>query len=211
MPQGSHAYLPAVDPLKLELSKYRPSAQEARRARRPRARNSRRRGPRGRASHRACRPSSSASGAAWSPGRRSMAACWNSSRRALAGSADPQCAPEAPSPGLQAALRASRCPPGRHPDSRSRSIPVVTRKVRPTERVHLGIVESDRAKAYYDIPAWDRGLCHAHLKRKLVAVIEQGGRLGHLAQLVRNEQKRLFGLDQARERGEMSQRRSWRS
>lgn len=68
-----------------------------------------------------------------------------------------------------------------------------------------GIVVSDRAKAYNDIPAYDRELCHAHLKRDLVAVIERGGRLGHLAQRVRDEQKRLFVLYHAREEGEMSQ------
>ena len=68
-----------------------------------------------------------------------------------------------------------------------------------------GIVVSDRAKAYNDIPAWDRGLCHAHLKRNLVAVIERGGRIGHVAQLVRNEQKRMFVLYHARERGELDQ------
>ena len=68
-----------------------------------------------------------------------------------------------------------------------------------------GVVVSDRAKAYNDLPAWDRGLCHAHLKRDLVAVIEEGGKLGHLAQGVRNEQKRLFVLYHARERGEITQ------
>lgn len=70
---------------------------------------------------------------------------------------------------------------------------------------YQGIVVSDRAKAYNDIPAWDRELCHAHLKRDLVAVIERGGRIGHIAHLIRDEQKRLFLLYHARERGEMSQ------
>lgn len=70
---------------------------------------------------------------------------------------------------------------------------------------YTGIVVSDRAKAYNDIPAWDRGLCHAHLKRNLVEVIERGGRLGHLARLVRGEQQRLFVLYHARDRGELDQ------
>lgn len=70
---------------------------------------------------------------------------------------------------------------------------------------YQGIVISDRLGAYNDIPAWDRGVCHAHLKRNLQAVIERGGHIGHVAQLVRNEQKRLFVLYHAREQGEMSQ------
>lgn len=70
---------------------------------------------------------------------------------------------------------------------------------------YLGFVVSDRAKAYNDIPAWDRGVCHAHLARNLVEVIERGGRAGHLAQLIRNEQKRMFVLYHARERGELDQ------
>ena len=70
---------------------------------------------------------------------------------------------------------------------------------------YLGTVVSDRLGAYNDIPAWDRALCHAHLKRDLAAVTERGGRIGHVAQLVRDEQKRLFVLYHARERGELDQ------
>ena len=68
-----------------------------------------------------------------------------------------------------------------------------------------GTVVSDRLGAYNDIPAWDRGLCHAHLKRNLVALIERGGRIGNVAQLVRKLQNRPFVLYQSRERGEMDQ------
>lgn len=66
-----------------------------------------------------------------------------------------------------------------------------------------GLVMSDRYSAYKDISQFDRAVCHAHLKRDLVALIERGGRIGHIAGLVRAEQRRMFKLYWARENGEM--------
>ena len=60
---------------------------------------------------------------------------------------------------------------------------------------YLGTVVSDRLGAYNDIPIWERALCHAHLKRDLAAVPERGGRIGHVAQIVRDAQRRLLVLD----------------
>lgn len=68
-----------------------------------------------------------------------------------------------------------------------------------------GIVVSDRYSVYNDLVNHERGVCHAHLKRDLAALAERGGRIGRLAELVRNEQKRMFALYHARERGEVDQ------
>lgn len=70
---------------------------------------------------------------------------------------------------------------------------------------YRGIVVSDRLGVYGDIPAYDRALCHAHLKRDLIGLMERGGEVGHVAGVVRAEQKRLFKLYWARESGEMGQ------
>lgn len=66
-----------------------------------------------------------------------------------------------------------------------------------------GTIMSDRYSAYKDLDIYDRAVCHAHLKRDLVALIERGGRIGHIAGLVRAEQRRMFKLYWARENGEM--------
>lgn len=68
-----------------------------------------------------------------------------------------------------------------------------------------GIVVSDRYSVYNDLKNYERAVCHAHLKRDLIAVAERGGRIGRLAELVRNEQKRMFQLYHARESGEVDQ------
>lgn len=66
-----------------------------------------------------------------------------------------------------------------------------------------GMVMSDRFSAYKDLSAYDRAVCHAHLKRDLKALMERGGRIGHIATLVRAEQRRMFKLYWARENGEL--------
>lgn len=68
-----------------------------------------------------------------------------------------------------------------------------------------GIVVSDRYGVYNDLKNYEQAVCHAHLKRDLAALAERGGRIGRLAELVRNEQRRMFKLYHARESGEIDQ------